>query len=83
MPKLPSISGREVVRAFEAAGFHVDRIEGSHHVMVKPGHFKVLSVPVHKGTLVKRGTLRSLIRNAGLTVEEFVEYQKTGKAPGD
>ncbi len=48
----------------------MSRQNGSHIVMVKDGHVATLSVPNHKP--VARGTLRSLIRDAGLTVSEFV-----------
>jgi predicted RNA binding protein YcfA (HicA-like mRNA interferase family) len=69
MPQLPVMSGREVVRAFEKHGWEVARQRGSHIIMVKGGQNVTLSIPDHKE--VARGTLRSLIRSAGLTVEEF------------
>lgn len=72
MASLPSVPGPEAIRAFERAGFTLDRISGSHHVMTKPGHHFTLSVPVHGNKPVKKGTLRSLVRDAGLTIEEFV-----------
>lgn len=64
------------MRAFERAGFALVRISGSHHIMKRDGHPFLLSVPVHGSDPVKRGTLRSLIRDAGLTVEEFADYMK-------
>lgn len=73
MPKLPSISGHEAIAAFQKDGFVVDRISGSHHVMKKPGHRFVLTVPVHGNSKLKPGTLRSLINAAGMTVERFIE----------
>jgi predicted RNA binding protein YcfA (HicA-like mRNA interferase family) len=69
MPSLPSISGREAVRTFEKAGFVVRRQRGSHIIMRKPGASSI-SVPNHR--TVKAGTLHDLIRQAGLTVEEFI-----------
>lgn len=69
-PALPALSGREVVRAFESFGWQVARQSGSHIVMVKEGEMATLSVPDHRE--VAKGTLRSLIRAAGLTVAEFV-----------
>ena len=69
MPQLPVVSGREVVRAFEKHGWEVARQRGSHVIMVKAGENATLSVPDHKE--VAKGTLRSLIRAAGLTVQEF------------
>jgi predicted RNA binding protein YcfA (HicA-like mRNA interferase family) len=70
MPSLPVISGRKTVRVFEALGWQVARQRGSHIIMVKDGEIATLSIPDHKE--VARGTLRSLIRTAGITVDEFV-----------
>jgi len=67
---LPVCSGAEAVRAFERAGWQVRRQHGSHVIMAKAGEAVVLSVPQHRE--LDRGTLRSLIRLAGLTVGEFV-----------
>ena len=64
------MSGREVVRVFEKLGWQNVRQRASHIILVKEGARATLSVPDHKE--VARGTLRSLIRAAGLTVEEFV-----------
>jgi len=48
---------------------------GSHHVLVYPGHStRTVTVPVHSGRDLKPGTLRAIIRQAGLTVEEFKEF---------
>jgi len=69
MPPLPIMSGRNVVRVFENLGWEVARRKGSHIIMVKEGINVTLSIPNHKE--VARGTLRSLIRSAGLTVVEF------------
>ena len=71
MGRLGNISGKEAVRAFERAGWQVVGQVGSHVVMIKPGLRVNLSIPQHKELSV--GTLRALIRNAGLTVEEFLE----------
>lgn len=69
MASLPKLSGREVVRVFEELGWRVARQRGSHIVLIKEGQFATLSVPDHKE--VAKGTLRSLIRSAELTVGEF------------
>lgn len=69
MPKLPVASGAEVVRAFESLGWEVVRRRGSHVILVKEGEMASLSVPDHNE--VAKGTLRSLIREAGVTVAEF------------
>lgn len=70
MARLANISGKEVVKAFEKAGWQAIGQVGSHLVMVKSGVRINLSVPQHKELSV--GTLRALIRHAGMTVEEFL-----------
>ncbi|MBL7223952.1 MAG: type II toxin-antitoxin system HicA family toxin [Candidatus Brocadiae bacterium] len=69
MAKLPVVSGARVVRAFERAGWRIARQRGSHVVLIRTGHIASLSVPQHRE--VAPGTLRALIRAAGLTVDEF------------
>lgn len=71
MPPLPVLSGSRVVRVFEKLGWQVTRQRGSHIIMVKEGEIATLSVPNHRE--VAKGTLRSLIRAAGITVEEFTQ----------
>ena len=70
MVSVPVMSGREVVRVFEALGWEVVRQTGSHIIMCKDEGLVSLSVPDHRE--VAKGTLRSLIRTAGLTVNEFI-----------
>ena len=70
MAALPAISGREAVKAFATFGWEVSRQSGSHVVMTKDGEIASLAIPNHK--TVAKGTLRSLIRSANLTVDEFV-----------
>lgn len=70
MAALPAIGGQEVVRVFESFGWTVARQKGSHIIMTKAGKNVTLSIPNHKK--VAKGTLRSLIRSASLTVDEFV-----------
>ena len=69
--QLPVLSGKQVRKAFENDGWEYVRQRGSHMILVKEKSMATLSVPNHK--TVARGTLRSLIRAAGLTVEEFLE----------
>jgi len=71
VPRLPVVSGREAVTAFERAGWHVKRRKGSHIILTKPGSLASLSVPDHRE--LDRGLLHKLIRKAELTVEEFIE----------
>jgi predicted RNA binding protein YcfA (HicA-like mRNA interferase family) len=71
MPRLPRISGREAVRAFEKAGWEVARQHGSHVVLTKPGSIYTLSIPLHR--VLAPGLLRDQVRKADLTVAEFIE----------
>ena len=70
MPGVPLLRPRDVVRAFEQMGWQVSRRKGSHIILTRAGSIATLSVPDHD--LVARGTLRTLIAAAGLTVEEFL-----------
>ncbi len=70
MAQLPVVSGAKVVGAFEKAGWRQDRQRGSHVVMLKLGRNVSLSVPQHRE--IAPGTLRALIRSAGMTIDEFV-----------
>ena len=69
MARLPVISGDEFVAAVSRIGFSLDRVEGSHMILVGPTGLR-LSVPRHRE--LGRGLLRALIRDAGLTRDEFV-----------
>jgi len=71
MPKLPVISGMKTVKAFQKAGWIVKMQTGSHIILEKAGYIATLSVPNHNE--IKRGTLRNLIKDAELTIEEFLD----------
>jgi predicted RNA binding protein YcfA (HicA-like mRNA interferase family) len=68
---VPRISGKKAVGAFKKAGFVLDRITGSHHILKKDGHPYCLSIPVHGNRTVGRGLLSAQIEAAGLTLAEF------------
>jgi predicted RNA binding protein YcfA (HicA-like mRNA interferase family) len=70
MPPVPVLKPREVVQAFERLGWEIARQRGSHIILTRRGHMATLSVPNHPE--VARGTLRSLITRAGVTVQEFL-----------
>lgn len=71
MGKLGNISGKDAVKAFEKAGWTARGQTGSHLVLTKIGVRANLTVPLHSE--LAQGTLRTLIRVAGLTVDEFLE----------
>ena len=70
MSKLPSVSGRECARALGTAGFRLRRQEGSHMVLRRDQPFSQVVVPDQKE--LDRGTLRAILRVAGVTVDEFI-----------
>ena len=74
MSKLPVVSGRECVRALEQAGFYLKRQTGSHLILRRDEPFAQLVVPNHR--TLDRGTLRAIIPQAGLSVDDFVDLAK-------
>jgi predicted RNA binding protein YcfA (HicA-like mRNA interferase family) len=75
VPRLPRISAKDAIRVFESVGYEVVRQRGSHIRLRDPsGHRAPLSVPNHKE--LKTGLLRRLIRDAGMTPEEFIDALK-------
>ena len=71
MSRLPQVSGREVIKVLQKLGFAQDRQRGSHIVMRQLAEpHRRITLPDHSP--IAKGTLRAIIRQAGLTVEEFV-----------
>ena len=70
MNKLPRVSGRECIKALGKAGFYFKRQEGSHMILRRDDPFAQVVVPDHKE--LDRGTLRAIIRQAGLSVDDFI-----------
>jgi predicted RNA binding protein YcfA (HicA-like mRNA interferase family) len=68
MPELPKISGDEAIKVFKKLGFHQARQKGSHVVMRRDD--KGCVIPRHKELAL--GTLRSAIKQAGISVDEFI-----------
>jgi predicted RNA binding protein YcfA (HicA-like mRNA interferase family) len=71
--KVPRVTGEEAVAAFCKAGYAVVRITGSHHYLRHPEKRVALSIPVHRRKTLGVGLLASKIKDAGMTVEEFIE----------
>ena len=71
MSKLPVLSGEKCIKALEKAGFYFKRQEGSHVTLRRDEPFCQLVVPLHKE--LDRGTLRAIIRQAELSVNEFIK----------
>lgn len=73
MPRWPRITGAEAVGALEQDGWQLARIHGSHHHLTHSAKPGVVTVAVHAGQIIPPKTMRSIIRNAGLTVQELID----------
>ena len=67
---LPAVPGAKVVKALERAGFTVTRVRGSHYNM-RHADGRTVSVPVHTGQDMAKGTLHGILSSIGMTVDEF------------
>ncbi len=74
MTRIPVISGKECVRGLQNAGFYIKRQVGSHMIVRRDEPFTQVVVPDHRK--LDRGTLRAIIRQSGLDVQEFMELLK-------
>lgn len=75
MPKLPSVSGKKIIRSLNKMGFTIVRQRGS-HVFMQRGESTV-TVPLHDP--VKKTTLKSILNQAGVSLEDLLEYKKLKK----
>lgn len=72
MPKLPIVTGGDFIKVLQKKGYYKDRQVGSHVIMVHAQTDKAVSVPVHKGKTLGRGITRALLKDAGISREEFL-----------
>ena len=72
-PKLPRVDCRQLIRALKRAGFEERRQRGSHLHMRRAADGKRVTVPVHHGRTVPVGTLRAILRDADISVDEFLK----------
>jgi predicted RNA binding protein YcfA (HicA-like mRNA interferase family) len=63
---MKTFTGKELIRLLERHGWEVVRVEGSHHILTKPGREEVISVPVHGGNDLKIGITQHLLKLAGI-----------------
>ena len=73
--RLPAVKPKELIKALEQKGWQLDRIRGSHHILIHPEQRRALPVPVHNREL-KTGTLTSILRVAGVSREELTRLLK-------
>jgi len=69
--KLPCVEGQQLIRALERAGFEKVRQRGSHVHLRREDDRKRVTVPVHKGKTLPPGTLRGILRDAGIDIDEL------------
>ena len=74
MPKLPRRRGREVIAVLKRAGFEVVRIKGSHHFLKHPDG-RCTVVPVHAGEIIGVGLMKTILDDAEMTPEQFVDLE--------
>jgi predicted RNA binding protein YcfA (HicA-like mRNA interferase family) len=72
MPKFPSFTPSEIIKHLQKKGFVIDRIKGSHHILIDEKTNTRVVVPLHKMDLPK-GTLHEIIKQSGLSEEDFSE----------
>ena len=70
MTRLPRCEGRDVIDALGRAGFVVDRVKGSHHILRHPDG-RGTTVPVHAGDVIGPGLLKRILRDCELSPDEF------------
>jgi len=68
---MKSVSGKSLCKIVERYGWILKRITGSHHIYIKEGMNVILSIPVHGNRDLPTGTLRSILKDAGLTEEDL------------
>ncbi|MEO0515923.1 MAG: type II toxin-antitoxin system HicA family toxin [Cyanobacteria bacterium P01_A01_bin.116] len=75
MSQLPSLTGKEVIKALQKSGFEVARIKGSHHILAHADGRRTV-VPVHSGETLGRGLLSQILRDCKLKRDEFIQLLK-------
>lgn len=73
MPKLPRVTGKKILSTLKKRGFEIIHVRGSHHYLRKPMGSKLVVVPVHAGETIPSKTLQSILEQAELNVDEFIE----------
>ena len=72
MSKIPALTARKVIRALKRAGFVEDRQKGSHLILIHSETRARTVVPVHAGRTIKEPLLRAIVRDANLSIDEFL-----------
>jgi predicted RNA binding protein YcfA (HicA-like mRNA interferase family) len=64
---MKQVSGKALIKIAAERGWVIDRIKGSHHVMIKEGESSILTIPIHSNKPLRIGLLKALMKQAGLT----------------
>jgi predicted RNA binding protein YcfA (HicA-like mRNA interferase family) len=75
MPKLPTVTGNDLINALKKINFRIIRQKGS-HVRLKHEDGRVVTIPIHSGKTIGKGLLVKILRDAELTKEELIELLK-------
>jgi predicted RNA binding protein YcfA (HicA-like mRNA interferase family) len=74
MTKIPVLTSRDVIRGLKRAGFEFDRqAKGSHEIWYNPETKRRTTIPNHPGVEIRKGTLKAILGQAGLSLEEFMQ----------
>lgn len=73
----PSVNAKQVIQVLHSLGFMERRITGSHHIYRNPQTGRIAVVPRHSNRDIKKGTLRNIVAQMGLSLAEFFEYLKS------
>jgi predicted RNA binding protein YcfA (HicA-like mRNA interferase family) len=74
MTKVPVLTSRDVIKVLKRAGFEFDRqAKGSHEIWYNPDTKRRTTIPNHPGAEIKKGTLKAILEQAGLSLEEFMQ----------
>ncbi len=73
MPKIPALTAKKIIQALKKAGFQEDRQKGNHLILINVKTKTRTVVPIHSGKTIKKSLLGAIIRDAKLSVEEFLK----------
>ncbi len=72
MPNIPIISARKLIKVLKKKGYILHRIHGSHHIFIRKTDQTTISVPVHQGKDLGRGITLAILKDAHITIDEFL-----------
>jgi predicted RNA binding protein YcfA (HicA-like mRNA interferase family) len=70
MPHIPVLKAKELLKILKKQGFLLDRVKGSHHIMIHKEKQLSVSVPFHKGKTLGKGITHAILKDAGIPVDQ-------------